>query len=1028
MATDLSPISQVTLYAGTSLHIALDGHDTEGDALTYSVSASNSLLSANVLQGNHSLKMSVQGYGDMIFELFEQEAPRTTARIMELAEQGFYDGLTFHRIIRDFMIQGGDPDGNGTGGSGVDFDDEFNAWLQHTSSGLLSMAKSSDDTNDSQFFITSGPTRHLDFQHSIFGFLAEGESIRQAIASVPVTGSAGSTPVTPVVIDSVDVIFDEENGVLRLMAPEGTTGETTVTVTATDPHGDSVTRSFRVLIRTDSTDNYPFLGDLDAIHTTVNTPVTISIPATDVEGDAMFYWAGVYDDNPNLSVEVNSTTGAVKITPKGTPGIYGVDLAVRAESPSDYYSGRDVWDLQAVPVYVNPAKPSLTLLTDSGASDGITNLNNTAGKTLQFRVSGVTAGAQVTIYADGQAIGQTTVGSGVDSVTITTNGASQLGEGQHAITVVQKIANLTATIGNEHITADLVSPTSDVLTLTVDTAAPEITSAAVLLAFEGRPYLYDVQSNEEAGGHPTYTLVQSPSGMAIANPRDGKITWTPSSGQDGAHRIVVRVTDGAGNATEQSFDLVVKPAARIHPISNRSIQEGSLLSFTVEAETDSDTLPLTFRLSNAPEGATIDAESGEFRWTPTEAQGPGQYAVTVEVTTAAGALSTETFQVSVGEVNQTPTLAEIVDQAIGEHEWLDFTVTAGDLDLPAQQLTFSLVDAPQGAVLDASGRFRWQPDESQGGQEYSITIRVTDSAGAFAERTFQVQVNETNDPPQFDSIEVGVAIPGETLQFTVHAQDPDLPTREIRYSLEPDSPEGATIDPVTGQVTWNVPDNLGAEAVVFTVRATEVAPEGQEALSVVQRIEAPVQNYRLELLEAALSELIRKRDNDPLQDPQDTPQAVFNSAPRRTTMRAVSFASDAAAASTSVFNRGQLFGPVIGPDTGSGGNSPIQPPEDNSGDKANKRRNEPSREGEQAAPADQKSSTASNQPQPNLPQTTPEAHDQVVQALTEEAASFLRSEPEPSTGAETASPNAPLTRVEPSEPVAVEKTGKVATR
>jgi hypothetical protein len=180
--------------------------------------------------------------------------------------------------------------------------------------------------------------------------------------------------------------------------------------------------------------------------------------------------------------------------------------------------------------------------------------------------------------------------------------------------------------------------------------------------------------------------------------------------------------------------------------------------------------------------------------------------------------------------------------------------------------------------------------------------------------------------------------------------------------------------------------------------------------------------------------LNRERNNDPLQDSQgtqDTLQAVFNSAPRATTIRAVSFASDAAPGSTSVFNRGQLFGPVIGPDTGSGGNSPIQPPEDNSGDKANKRRNEPSREGEQAVPAEQKSSAASNQPEPNLPQTaktTPEAHDQVVQALTEEAASFLRSAPEPSTEAEMAPPDAPVTRVEPKEPVAVEKTGNVAAR
>ena len=128
----------------------------------------------------------------MTFELFEDRAPRTTARIIQLAQSGFYDDVIFHRVINDFVIQGGDPDGTGTGGSGTDFDDEFTPLLQHTSTGLLSMAKSSDDTNDSQFFVTEGPQRRLDFNHSVFGRLTTGEALRDAISNVP-TG-AGDKP------------------------------------------------------------------------------------------------------------------------------------------------------------------------------------------------------------------------------------------------------------------------------------------------------------------------------------------------------------------------------------------------------------------------------------------------------------------------------------------------------------------------------------------------------------------------------------------------------------------------------------------------------------------------------------------------------------------------------------------------------------------------------------------------------------------------------------------------------------------
>ena len=134
------------------------------------------------------------------------------------------------------MIQGGDPLGTGTGSSDLpDFDDQYHVDLQHNTTGVLSMAKSQDDTNNSQFFITEGTSRHLDFNHSIFGQLVEGESNRQAISNTAVDGS--NRPRITVTMQSVDVFNDVENAMLMLKAPEGTSGSANVTVTVEDTDG-----------------------------------------------------------------------------------------------------------------------------------------------------------------------------------------------------------------------------------------------------------------------------------------------------------------------------------------------------------------------------------------------------------------------------------------------------------------------------------------------------------------------------------------------------------------------------------------------------------------------------------------------------------------------------------------------------------------------------------------------------------------------------------------------------------------------
>jgi peptidyl-prolyl cis-trans isomerase A (cyclophilin A) len=160
--------------------------------------------------------------GSFKVRLFDQEVPDTVANFVGLAEgtkewthpgthekmtnTPFYDGIIFHRIIKGFMIQGGDPLGQGIGGPGYKFKDEFHPSLRHSKAGILSMANAGPHTNGSQFFITLGPTPHLDNRHAVFGEVVDGMDVVRRIGSTP-TGRQ-DRPVKDVVINSVTITRD----------------------------------------------------------------------------------------------------------------------------------------------------------------------------------------------------------------------------------------------------------------------------------------------------------------------------------------------------------------------------------------------------------------------------------------------------------------------------------------------------------------------------------------------------------------------------------------------------------------------------------------------------------------------------------------------------------------------------------------------------------------------------------------------------------------------------------------------------
>jgi cyclophilin family peptidyl-prolyl cis-trans isomerase len=138
--------------------------------------------------------------GDIVFEMFDEDAPETVGNFRTLAEKGFYDGLTFHRIIRDFMIQGGCPQGTGTGGPGYTFKDEINR--HKVVRGALAMANAGPDTNGSQFFIvTTDAAPWLDGKHTVFGKVTSGMEVVDQLEALPTDRS--DRPQEPAIVEKV---------------------------------------------------------------------------------------------------------------------------------------------------------------------------------------------------------------------------------------------------------------------------------------------------------------------------------------------------------------------------------------------------------------------------------------------------------------------------------------------------------------------------------------------------------------------------------------------------------------------------------------------------------------------------------------------------------------------------------------------------------------------------------------------------------------------------------------------------------
>jgi hypothetical protein len=344
---------------------------------------------------------------------------------------------------------------------------------------------------------------------------------------------------------------------------------------------------------------------------------------------------------------------------------------------------------------------------------------------------------------------------------------------------------------------------------------------------EETPLSFVLTATDPDGNTLAYSIVSgSETGMTL-NASTGAFSWTPAEAQGpGTYDVTFRVTDNGVPALydEETIQITVNEVNLppvLGAIGNRSVDEGTELSFDLTA-TDPDGNTLAYSIvSGSQPGMTLNASTGTFSWTPTEAQGPGTYDVTFRVTDngVPAFHDEETIQITVHDANRPPVLGTIGNRSVDEETELSFGLTATDPE--GNTLTYSIVSGSQtGMTLNAStGAFSWTPTEAQGPGTYDVTFRVTDDGSPvrFDEEVIQITVHEVNLPPVLGAIGNQSTQWGDQLSFSAAAIDPDNPANSLAFSLQPGS-AGATIDVTSGAFSWTPdPASIGTHSLTVTV-------------------------------------------------------------------------------------------------------------------------------------------------------------------------------------------------------------------
>lgn len=771
LTVTLDPISATTVPGGKSVFVPVHATTDGTSAVGFTTSSSNSQIQAQVMQNLTFVQMDVAINGvaqtPLVFALFGDIAPNTVSRFVTLVQSGFYDNLTFHRIIPGFMAQGGDPLGTGSGGSGTNIDDEYNANAIFSATGLLAMANSNkkvtSDTNDSQFFITAVQTRWLDFHHTIFGQLVSGYGAFSNIMA------AGSSTVR---ITSAKVIQDFADTVLMVTGPAGATS--TITVTAAD--GSSAqTTAFGVTGVNDSANvDVPFLNRVPASVTTfAGATAHLDLSATNIDNQQLIFIANRMDDLNNLYYLSGNT---VTLAPSNSQtGSYWIQVGVFQNVDPD--DGTYKFDTQWISLTVLPTAFA-TYTTDtrtlsvSGTSGDDTISLSVVGSYLRVTENGAIADFALSdidniSIAGGDGNDTITVGTGVPAVAVSGDaGNDSLVGGAGNDTLHGGVGDDTLVGGAGSNTLDggdgtnvyPGQPTDILLSAsTLTQNAPSGAAVGQLAAVSGDPnqsLTYALVAGD--GDDDNDAFVLDGATLRTAGPLDYQSQPT--------YRIRVRVTTD-GMVLEKALTVTFNHAPTGISLDNSTVAEQQAIGTKVGTFSAADpdagntfTYSLVAGTGDTNNGLfTIDA-AGNLRTAATFDFESGQsYSIRVQASDQGSLSVQKVFIITVTNVNEVPTIQSL-SPATALAGWpvgtVIGTLSATDPDTgdAAAGFTWSLVSgtgSTNNAVFSIVGNqlITKRAIVYSGTHTYSIRVRVTDAHGAFSEKALKLTVTGTNVAP-----------------------------------------------------------------------------------------------------------------------------------------------------------------------------------------------------------------------------------------------------------------------------------------
>ncbi|HUE70455.1 MAG TPA: putative Ig domain-containing protein [Pirellulaceae bacterium] len=605
------------------------------------------------------------------------------------------------------------------------------------------------------------------------------------------------------VVKPAGMAVDPARGIVVWVPTADQAGTHEVTLRVQDGRGGVALQSFAVTAsRANST---PVITSLPKGPAVVALPWQYQVAAQDADGDVITF---DLDESP-AGMTIDAATGLVTWTPAAGQ-VGDQHVAVRA-SDGRGASTTQSFDLPVVATAPNDP-PTITSSPRGRVRIGDVYLYQTIasdpnGDPLTFSLPIAPAG--MTIDATGLVTWQPT--------------AEQLGSHQ----VQVRVEDGRGGFATQTWSVSVVTQTSN--------QPPSITSTPPQAATVGRQYAYDAAATDPDGDPLTWSLDTAPAGMSI-DPARGTIRWVPTSDQTGEQSVVVRATDTQGGWATQSFSIITRavnlpPAINSTPPTTAVVAQ--LYTYAVRA-TDPESDPLTFSLTTAPAGMTIDSASGLISWTPTAAQS-GSFAVGIQVTDGQGGLATQSYTLvaSATATNQPPVITSSPPLVATVAQAYEYAVTAAEPE--GQTVLFSLLTAPAGMTIDpTTGLVEWTPAADQIGLA-SVTVAAIDPAGNGGTQSFTIDVADNNSPPAISSTPSQVVTAGLAYRYDVRASDPDGDALAFRLDA---APAGMTIDQL-GRVTWSPQiADIGTHSIAVTVEDPRgaaqtqtydlvVAPDGQ---------------------------------------------------------------------------------------------------------------------------------------------------------------------------------------------------------